>query len=362
MSSWAKCRPGDEYIRKCSRICLNDLAHLEYQKGRLVRQWTHLERQRGGAGFMGGPGETQIEADRREIQSKILGLKRELEKVRKTRSLHRAQRRKVPHPIVALVGYTNAGKSTLFNKLTNADVYAEDQLFATLDPTMRKLNIAGLNDVVLVDTVGFVSALPHALVEAFKATLEEVVYADLLLHVVDGADPQALERVQQVRAVLSDIGIAPLGHALDDSHLVGEEGSEEGSDKDNAQTTVPELLVINKIDQLDSDQLRQLQVELGVGQQKTCAISSLTGQGLEALSDAVGEALGVVAPHEVLLDPADGKTRAWLYRSGAVLSERPTEDGSLSLLLQADDYVIGRLRNQPGVALRQCTAVPKIST
>ena len=326
-----------------------ELAQMKHAQTRLVRGWTHLDRQKGGIG-MRGAGEKQIELDQRMLGERIKVLEKKLVEVHKRRAQNRRGRDRRGTPTVALVGYTNAGKSTLFNKLTNADVYAEDQLFATLDPTMRKLNIAGLNDVVLVDTVGFVSALPHALVEAFKATLEEVVYADLLLHVVDGADAHALERVAQVREVLKDIGVTSLNPADTDT------------DHSADQTFVPELLVINKIDQLDQTKLDHLAMELGVGQHKTCAISSLTGQGLEDLSDAVGTALGVVAPHEVLLDPSDGKTRAWLYRSGAVLSEQSTEDGNLSLLLQADDYVIGRLRKQPGVALRQCAAVPKIST
>ena len=184
-----------------------DLAHLEYQKGRLVRQWTHLERQRGGAGFMGGPGETQIEADRREIQSKILGLKRELEKVRKTRTLHRAQRKKVPHPVVALVGYTNAGKSTLFNQLTGATVIAKDQLFATLDPTMRQLDLPMGTKAILSDTVGFVSNLPTHLVAAFRATLEEVIEAEVILHVRDIADSDSAAQNNDVLAILDQLGI-----------------------------------------------------------------------------------------------------------------------------------------------------------
>ena len=332
-----------------------ELAQMKHAQTRLVRGWTHLDRQKGGIG-MRGAGEKQIELDQRMLSDRIKVLEHKLSEVHKRRAQNRRGRDRRGTPTVALVGYTNAGKSTLFNKLTHADVYAEDQLFATLDPTMRKLEIAGLNDVVLVDTVGFVSALPHALVEAFKATLEEVVYADLLLHVVDGADPLVLERVQQVRTVLAEIGV----YEASEGHKPAQE-----------------LLVINKTDQLSDSQVALLKQELSVGEVVAadstapdtscgtttglCAVSALSGDGLSDLSDTIGAALGVVAPHEVLLDPADGKTRAWLYRSGAVLSEQATEDGTLSLLLQANDHVIGRLRNQPGVSLRQCSTVPKIS-
>jgi GTP-binding protein HflX len=184
-----------------------DLAHLTYQKGRLVRSWTHLERQRGGAGFLGGPGETQIEADRRALQDKIIRLKRELEQVRRTRDLHRAKRRKVPFPVVAIVGYTNAGKSTLFNRLTGAGVLAEDMLFATLDPTLRRVRLPHGTPVILSDTVGFISDLPTHLVAAFRATLEEVVEADLVLHLRDIADPDTAAQADDVERILADLGV-----------------------------------------------------------------------------------------------------------------------------------------------------------
>jgi GTPase len=184
-----------------------DLAHLEYQRGRLVRSWTHLERQRGGGGFMGGPGETQIEADRRLLQDRITRLKRELEQVRRTRDLHRSKRRKVPHPIVALVGYTNAGKSTLFNRLTGAGVMAQDMLFATLDPTLRRVRLPHGTEVILSDTVGFISDLPTHLVAAFRATLEEVIEADLVIHLRDIADPDTAAQAEDVVEILADLGV-----------------------------------------------------------------------------------------------------------------------------------------------------------
>ena len=184
-----------------------ELAHLEYQRGRLVRSWTHLERQRGGSGFLGGPGETQIESDRRALQDKILRLKRELETVRRTRDLHRAKRRKVPFPVVAIVGYTNAGKSTLFNKLTGAGVLAQDMLFATLDPTLRRVRLPHGTPIILSDTVGFISDLPTHLVAAFRATLEEVVEADQVIHLRDIADPDTAAQAEDVEAILRDLGV-----------------------------------------------------------------------------------------------------------------------------------------------------------
>ena len=184
-----------------------ELAHLNYQKGRLVRSWTHLERQRGGAGFLGGPGETQIEADRRVLQDKIIKLKRELETVRRTRDLHRAKRKKVPFPVVAIVGYTNAGKSTLFNRLTGAGVLAEDMLFATLDPTLRRVRLPHGTTVILSDTVGFISDLPTHLIAAFRATLEEVVEADLVLHLRDISDPDTAAQAEDVERILADLGV-----------------------------------------------------------------------------------------------------------------------------------------------------------
>ena len=217
--------------------------------------------------------------------------------------------------------------------MTNASVYAEDQLFATLDPTMRKISVPGLNDVVLADTVGFVSLLPHALVEAFKATLEEVVHADLLLHVVDAADELSEERLQQVRDVLQDIGA----------------------------DQVPEMLVLNKIDLLPYADVPQAVREAHDNVKGVFPVSALTGQGIQDLIEGIGAALGVAAPHQVVLDSTDGRTRAWLYRSGAVLDEQTMEDGSLQLTLQADDGLLRQLQSSPQVMLRGEKAPPKIS-
>jgi GTP-binding protein HflX len=219
---------------------------------------------------------------------------------------------------VSLVGYTNAGKSTLFNSVTNADVLAEDKLFATLDPTMRRINVPGAGEVVLTDTVGFVSSLPHALVEAFKATLEEVVHSDLLLHVIDIADTNWQERVEQVEAVLKEIGAKE----------------------------VPSIRVMNKADLLSLEE-RQL------FEHSDRLVSAAKGQGLDELMQFIGSALGVVAPHEVLLDAGDGKTRAWLYQSGAVLDETMLTDGSVKLTVQADEQLLGQLKKKSNVQLQE---------
>src|SRR5690606_19429355 len=233
-----------------------DLAHLNYQKGRLVRSWTHLERQRGGAGFMGGPGETQIEADRRLLQERIVKLERELEQVVRTRQLHRAKRRKVPHPIVALVGYTNAGKSTLFNRITGAGVLAEDMLFATLDPTLRRMKLPPGRTVILSDTVGFISDLPTHLVAAFRATLEEVLEADLILHVRDMSDPDNAAQSADVLRILGDLGI----------------------DEKEAEHRIIE--VWNKVDRLDPE-AHDAVTERAAGRPDIMAVSAVTGEGID---------------------------------------------------------------------------------
>jgi GTP-binding protein HflX len=274
-----------------------ELAHLEYQRSRLVRSWTHLERQRGGFGFLGGPGETQIEADRRLIGDRITRLRLELEDVRRTRGLHRGARQKVPYPVVALVGYTNAGKSTLFNALTGASAMAEDQLFATLDPTMRGLTLPSGRHVILSDTVGFISELPTELVAAFRATLEEVSEADLLLHVRDVAHPDTDAQGADVRAVLNRM--------VKDGTL----------DEAWPQRT---LEVLNKADLLGGVG--------GVVQGEGIAVSALTGEGLERLVAAIDARLA--AQFEVLevdIPVSDGAKIAWAYRHGEVLERRDDE-------------------------------------
>lgn len=307
---------GDRAQTKEGRLQV-ELAHLEYQKGRLVRQWTHLERQRGGAGFMGGPGETQIEADRREIQSKILGLKRELEKVRKTRTLHRAQRKKVPHPVVALVGYTNAGKSTLFNKLTGAGVMAKDQLFATLDPTMRQLELPLGTKAILSDTVGFVSNLPTHLVAAFRATLEEVIEADVILHVRDIADPDTAAQCKDVLTILDQLGI-------------GE------------QETDRIIEVWNKIDLLDTETLNILgKTRLdNEGPQTPLMVSAVKGTGVDELLNSVEKKLTTteeVRNIHLALNNLD--KLGWIYEHTTVLERDANEDGSLNLTVRAKSEI-----------------------
>jgi GTP-binding protein HflX len=290
-----------------------ELAHLEYQRGRLVRSWTHLERQRGGAGFLGGPGETQIEADRRILQDKIVKLKRELETVRRTRDLHRAKRRKVPYPIVAIVGYTNAGKSTLFNRMTGAGVLAEDMLFATLDPTLRRVRLPHGTLVILSDTVGFISDLPTHLVAAFRATLEEVVEADLVIHLRDISDPDTAAQAEDVTRILRDLGV----DAQDDKRVIE---------------------VWNKVDLLaPSDRERLL--EAG-GARPPVAVSAATGEGVEKLAALVEERIaGHLATVTVNLAPERAGEVDWLYRNGDVLSRKDRDDGGVELTLRATEAV-----------------------
>ncbi len=288
-----------------------DLAHLNYQKGRLVRSWTHLERQRGGAGFLGGPGETQIEADRRMLQDKIVRLKRELETVRRTRELHRAKRRKVPFPVVAIVGYTNAGKSTLFNRLTGAGVVAEDMLFATLDPTLRRVRLPHGTPIILSDTVGFISDLPTHLIAAFRATLEEVVEADLIIHLRDISDPDSAAQAEDVAHILTDLGID-----AGDWHRIVE--------------------VWNKVDRLDeAARSRLLDAEGARQQTPPIAISAVTGEGIAALVELIEARLaGELETVDVNLPAAELAQLDWLYRNGEVIRRADREDGGVSLALR----------------------------
>lgn len=282
-----------------------ELAHLDYQQSRLVRSWTHLERQRGGFGFLGGPGETQIEADRRMIRQRMGRLRRELDQVRKTRQLHRDRRGRAPWPVVALVGYTNAGKSTLFNRLTGAEVMAEDLLFATLDPTMRAIGLPGVEKAILSDTVGFISDLPTQLVAAFRATLEEVTAADVICHVRDMANPSHAAQKKQVLEVLADLGVVD-----------GETGT----------SSIPILEIWNKCDLLNADTLEELR-EAGEGQ-GAVILSAVTGEGVDALEAELARLLtGGAREVSLILPVSDGRRIAWLHAHGDVLADEDAGEG-----------------------------------
>ena len=305
-----------------------ELAHLSYQRSRLVRSWTHLERQRGGFGFLGGPGETQIETDRRLIGERIAKIKRELEEVKRTRGLHRTARKRVPYPVVALVGYTNAGKSTLFNALTKAQVLAKDLLFATLDPTMRGTKLPNGRNVILSDTVGFIADLPHELVAAFRATLEEVLEADVVVHVRDAAHGESEAQKSDVLKVLAELGIETEGER-------------------------PFVEALNKADLLEP----AARVGLIARNRRdgAVAISALTGEGLPDLLARIEDALGQGETlFRLKLDPSDGAGLAWAYRHGRVQTRRDRAD-ALLLTVAVDPQDIDRFVNHYGdkVAIEQ---------
>lgn len=289
-------------------------AHLTYQKSRLVRSWTHLERQRGGFGFLGGPGETQLESDRRVIEERLARIERELERVKRTRHLHRLSRRRVPYPVAALVGYTNAGKSTLFNRMTQAEVLSADMLFATLDPTLRAVELPGGLRVILSDTVGFISDLPTMLVAAFRATLEEVIEADVILHVRDITHEDTDAQASDVADVLRQLGIEP-----NDSRRIVE--------------------VWNKIDRLEQERRLQLvnTARRRPLEQQPVLVSALTGEGIDALARAI---TARIAPERVTLrvalDPADGAGLSWLYRHAEVVERSTDENGRLIVTVRAN--------------------------
>ena len=298
-----------------------ELASLVYQRSRLVRSWTHLERQRGGVGFMGGPGETQIESDRRIISGRITKIKKELSSVRRTRSLHRRARKRYPFPIVALVGYTNSGKSTLFNYLTGANVKVEDQLFATLDPTMRRVELPSGGAIILSDTVGFISDLPHELVEAFNATLEEVLEADILVHVQDVSNINKQYQKEEVLKVVKSIGF----------------------DANEKHTLID---IYNKADLLKKDEVIYLENKIKRSDGKTILTSALTGEGISRLLAMIEKLLNNSSQKfTVTLPHSDGSTLSWLYKKGNVIS-RKNSDLGVTLIVRLKNEDLPRLESK----------------
>ncbi|SKA33882.1 GTPase HflX [Consotaella salsifontis] len=299
-----------------------ELAHLNYQRGRLVRSWTHLERQRGGGSFLGGPGETQIEADRRQLQDRIKRIEKDLEQVRRTRTLHRAKRKKVPQPVVALVGYTNAGKSTLFNALTGADVFAKNLLFATLDPTLRRVALPHGTEIILSDTVGFISDLPTHLVAAFRATLEEVIEADLILHVRDMSDADALAQAEDVRKILADLEI----------------------DAADARRVIE---IWNKVDRLDEAGRAHLETAADARSDRARVhlVSAVTGEGVpELLADIEQRIAGTLAHVTLELSPESLPLVSWMYEHANVETRKDGEDGGVTLTAEITVQSLAELR------------------
>jgi GTP-binding protein HflX len=302
-----------------------ELAHLSYQKGRLVRAWTHLERQRGGRGFLGGPGEAQIELDRRMLDERIIAIKRELEGVVRTRDLHRKGRRKVPYPIVAIVGYTNAGKSTLFNRVAGAGVLAMDQVFATLDPTMREVRLPSGRRVILSDTVGFISDLPTQLVAAFRATLEEVIEADLVLHVRDIAHAETEAQAKDVEGVLRDLGVDTVAA---DGHI---------------------LEVWNKIDLL-APEVRDALVQKSENQPNVIAVSAISGEGVDTLLGEINQRLsGVLVDRDVIVPVMQLQLLPWIYDHSIIDLREDMEDGNVRLELRLTETEAAELDRRLGI-------------
>jgi len=327
---------GDRARTKEGRLQV-ELAALTYQRSRLVRSWTHLERQRGGLGFVGGPGETQIETDRRLIDERIVQIKRQLTNVERTRRLHRSARKRVPYPSVALIGYTNAGKSTLFNKMTLASVETKDQLFATLDPTMRRISLPSGGTAILSDTVGFVSDLPHELVEAFHATLEEVHEADMILHVRDIAHADSEAQKKDVLAVLGEINV-----------LTSNEG-EQPDDTDDDMILIPFLEVINKIDLLSDEQRSAEENRVARTDEPKLMVSAITGAGVEELGKRIDQEL--TRNHRmmsVVMGYEDGASIAWVYEHGNVVERHDDPDG-VHIRVRMAPHDADRLKERPGV-------------